>query len=347
MKLLVRTITLGAIFVYMVTMILNSTIVETTKYELDVAATNSLYHTIDTYEKNRELISKNQTDNLYFTTDQEYYNYFLDDLTVQLNGRLKLDIVQNYINVDTGAMDLDITVTYKGLDSKNRTYTTNITTDGRITEPEETYISKEIAKIPLGSKVRWNDKIWYVAKNEGKNIALIYSESISISTYGNTVRYETSNVAKQIESWVVDNLNAISQNEMAEETLSGLQTLSGLYIENGNDTYIGKYYVLSEAEALAFNERLGLSNNVFNYSTWTRTASASSKVKVATNTGINSADVSSTYNIYPVVSLSREKIQTLDTETDSENKIIYVFDKNITDGTQNGKDSKVENGGID
>lgn len=340
MKLLIRTITLGAIFVFMITIIMNATIVENTKYELEVASTNSLYHTIDTFEKNRELMAKG-SDNLYFSTDSEYYYYFLDDLLVQLNGNIKIDSVVNYINVDTGDLDIDITVTYKGLDKMERTHTVHVDTYGRINLDLQTTVAAQASKIEIGSKVKWAEQDWYVAKNEGENITLIYAGDIEKGTYGSTVNYVNSTVANKMAQFVQSKLDPRDDtvktegdtsyktgggkysNLLNNAEIGNMNLLSGVYMKDGNDTLNANVYALSENEATALNEAL----NKFGYSLsddyWLRTANSNDEVKVASTQGIVNAKINTSHGYRAAVSVNKNSLSSLDTETDSSNNIVY------------------------
>lgn len=322
MKLLIRTVTLAAVFVFMMIIILNNMIVEMTKKELETASTNSLYHTVETYEKNQKL-KTNGEDNLYFTTDNEYYYYFLDDLLVQLNGNIKIDSTVNYINVDTGDLDIDITVTYMGLDKKERTYTTHVDTYGRINLDSETTISAQASKIKAGDLVKWANKEWYAVENEGENLVLIYAgDDIGTGKFGNSVNYKNSILVSNLATFVNSNVTnqgttetninggngGVYANELNKITIGDMNLLSGVYLSEGTDTLSASIFALSEKEALELNSNLAKNGYSLSGDYWLRTANSSSEVKVATSGGIINADVNTTHGYRPVVSLNKNKL---------------------------------------
>ena len=159
MKLLIRTITIATIGFFMILISLHSTIVETVKHQLDVASNAALNRTVDAWERNRKLLRKGETTNLYFSTDEEFYWFFYDSLAVQLNGNVHVLVMANDIDVNHGILDVDTTVTYYGLDRKERTYTVHADTYRMLSNwvdnsPERLEMLKNLSEIPEGALVQ-------------------------------------------------------------------------------------------------------------------------------------------------------------------------------------------------
>ena len=186
MKILIRTITIATLGLFMILIVLHGTVVESIKHEMDVATVAALNRTIDAYEANRVLMAQGEDTNLYFKTDSDYYYYFYDSLLVQLNGFISVDIYCNDVDIDTGLLDVDVTVLYRGLDKKMRSYTKHCDTIGKIsdfdflTESKKNML-KEMEILTTGDKLRWAGHNWVVVDNSIENLAIMLDESYMTS----------------------------------------------------------------------------------------------------------------------------------------------------------------------
>lgn len=314
MKLLIRTITLAAIGLFMTLIILHSTIVETVRQQMEVSAINSIYHTVDTYEKNAQLLMAGESDYLYFLTNDDYFNYFYDDVLVQLNGNVKVDMVCNYINVETGDLDVDITVFYKGLDGIKREYTVHADTYGRIKE-EYTIkawregVINEISEIPAGSLIEFSGHHWMLIENNENNLVLLLNEDFGEYTYGSSVNYANSNIKTTIENFAF----ALNESQLANYELHNMNTLNGAYFEDGSDVLNLKAFALSSEQA-ARAKSLGY---VGEY--WTSTASGKNKVYVMSGSLV-STNINASFAVRPAICVLKNSLTNL-TDTGSSYQI--------------------------
>lgn len=344
MKLLIRTITLGALMFFMTLIVLHCTTVEVTKYELDTAAVNALYRTIDAYEENQKLIAEGDTSNLYFVTDQDYYYYFYDSLMVQLNGKIKVIITCNETNVENGDLDIDITGQYKGVGTKEREHTVHVDTYGKISTSvnyteEQKVMSQKLGAAPVGKKIKWANHNWVLVEDNNDITTLLLDEEVGTTTFGTDEEYKNSNLeAKNID---YGNLTLTSTNLafLQEATLKNMNTFNGTYVINGTDEISGKVFALSAQQALK------LSKSGYTGSFWLRTASSMNKAYVYKPNANSvedfvSTDVNSSVQFRPAVNIMKSKLSNLTEEGE-----YYVL--NSESKTTNWNIDKVENVGWD
>ena len=311
MKLLIRTITFAIIGFYMILIILHCTRVEVIKHELEVATINSVYHTVDTYNKNAKLIEEGETTNLYFKTNEEYFDYFYDDVLVQLNGNIKVEFNCIKSDVETGDLDVDITVFYKGLDNKERSYMVHSDTYGRISD--EVIIPswlksliKEVSNLPVGSILKWDNYDWVLVENNEDNLVLLLNEDFQTSSYGNSVSYKNSLINEKMQDFE-NQLSEKSQKQLSKINLVGFETLSGVYMDSGTDALSEKIFALSKEQYDTLKE-LGYTEKF-----WLRTAASADSVYV----GDNVLNISETSAIKPAVCINKLKLNDLIISEDS------------------------------
>lgn len=310
MKLLIRTVTIATVGLFIIVICLHSMIVETVKNSLDVAAISALNRTIDAYIANDKLKLEGD-DNLYFSTDSEYYYYFYDSLLVQLNGYVSVDVMCNNVDVETGDLDVDITVKYRGLDTIDRTHTVHVDTYGRIelSENMDDYhknLLREINRIEVGKKVSYGGRQWITVSNDTENLVILLDENGDLTTYGST-DYKKSSLKTTAET-IVGNLDNKYKEILTETTMDGFNTVNGFYTPSGNDTFVSETYIMSSSEAIAFK-------NSIHYDVtapfWCRDLESSTTAWVLANDGLKVVDINDTAQARPVIKIPKNKIETL------------------------------------
>ena len=331
MKILVRTIVLGAVMFFSTLFVLHCTIVETVKQEMDAASVNALYRTIDAYEANQELIAEGDTSNLYFSTDQDYYYYYYDSFMVQLNGKLKITINCNEVNVENGDLDMDITATYKGVGTKDRTYTVHVDTYDKIittinyTEDQKV-LAQKLANAPVGKKIKWAEHNWVLVADNNDITTLLLDEDLGTTQYGLTEKYSGSNLEAVLMDFENNDLKQTDLECLQNTSLNNLNTYNGNYTENGIDLVSGKVFALSTEEALILS-RTGYEGNF-----WLRTASGLNEVYIYENgvseiNNFSKKNVSENILYRPAVNILKSKLSNL-TE-DGEYYVLNVEDTEI------------------
>lgn len=319
MKLLVRTITIATVGLFMIIICLHSMIIETVKNGLDVAATNALNRTIDAYVKNEKLKAEDD-DNLYFKTNSEYYYFFYDSLIVQLNGYISVDIVCNDVDVETGDLDVDITIRYQGLDYKERAHTVHVDTYNRINVAEirdeyKANLLRELALIETGDSVEWAGHSWIVLDNDTEDLKLVLNEDAGRSDFG-SIDYRYSNIRISAEA-VIGSLESKYKELFNSTTLKEFNTTAGFYTINGQDTFVAEAFILSSSEASKISGKLNITEPF-----WLRTIASTNEAYVMTGSGIGTMGINETAAVRPAVNISKSKIQTLDKDGD-----VYQIDK--------------------
>lgn len=319
MKLLVRTITIATVGLFMIIICLHSMIIETVKNGLDVAATNALNRTIDAYVKNEKLKAEDD-DNLYFKTNNEYYYFFYDSLIVQLNGYISVDITCNDVDVDTGDLDVDITIRYKGLDYKERSHTVHVDTYNRIDVQEikneyQENLLRELELIETGDTVEWAGHSWIVLDNDTENLSLVLNEDAGSSEFGQIdYKYSTVKIATDA---VIGSLGDKYEDMVVSTTLKEFNTTAGFYTINGKDTFVSEAFILSSSEAEKVRTSLNITEPF-----WLRTIASTDEAYVMTSSGISVKKTDQTAAVKPAVRIAKSKISTLDKDGD-----IYQIDK--------------------
>lgn len=320
MKLLIRTITLGALMFFMTIIVLHCTMVEVSKQELDVASVNALYRTIDAYEENQKLIAQGDTSNLYFVTDQDYYYYYYDSLMVQLNGKIKVIIICNEANVENGDLDIDITIQFKGVGSKTREHTVHVDTYGKISESvnyteEQKVMNRKLGSAKVGQKINWANHKWILVSDNNDTTTLLLDENLSSIEFGSDEEYKNSNLEAKLTDFGNNILGKTNLEYLEEATLDGMDTFNGVHTYNGTDEISGKVFALSAKQALK------LSKSGYAGTFWLRTSSGTNKVyaykaNVENTTDFTETDVKSSLTLKPAVNIVKSKFSSLTEEAD-------------------------------
>mgnify|MGYP004644098309 CR=1 FL=1 len=329
MKLLIRTVTFGGILFFMTLIVLHCTTVEVTKQQINSASVNALYRTIDAYQENQKLIDSGDTSNLYFVTDQDYYNYFYDSLMVQLNGKMKVTVTCNETNVENGDLDVDITANYRAVGKDIKEHTFHVDTYGRIKKEvnyteEQRLLNRKLAEAPAGQKIEFAGKKWLLVEDKTDTVTLLLDENAGAIDFGSSEKYSMSPLEFKNRSFMDD--TRMKENSFAIEnaTLNNLNTLNGLYTENGTDEASGQVFSLSQKQAKKLKEK-----NV-QVSFWTRTAADYNKVYYYNNGTLEVKNVSEQFPYRPAISVIKSKI----------NRLIIDGDVFKLDTTKNDKPSE-------
>lgn len=325
MKLLIRTVTFGGILFFMTLIVLHCTIVEVTKQQINSASVNALYRTMDAYQENQKLIDSGDTSNLYFVTDQDYYNYFYDSLMVQLNGKMKVTVTCNETNIENGDLDVDITANYRAVGKDVKEYTFHVDTYGRIKKEvnyteEQRLLNRKLAEAPAGQKIEFAGKKWLLVEDKTDTTTLLLDEDSGTIDFGSSEKYSMSPLEFKNRSFM--DSEEMKKNSFAIEnaTLNNLNTLNGLYTENGTDEASGQVFALSQKQAKKLKEK-----NV-QVSFWTRTAADYNKVYYYNNGTIEVKNVSEQLPYRPAISVIKSKINRLNIKKDENNKEIFELD---------------------
>lgn len=310
MKLLIRTVTFGGILFFMTLIVLHCTIVEVTKQQISSASVNALYRTMDAYQENQKLIDSGDTSNLYFVTDQDYYNYFYDSLMVQLNGKMKVTVTCNETNIENGDLDVDITANYRAVGKDVKEYTFHVDTYGRIKKEvnyteEQRLLNRKLAEAETGQKIEFAGKKWLLVEDKTDTTTLLLDEDSGTIDFGSSEKYSMSPLEFKNRSFM-DN-EEMKKNSFAIEnaTLNNLNTLNGLYTENGTDEASGQVFALSQKQAKKLKEK-----NI-QVSFWTRTAADYNKVYYYNNGTLEAKNVSEQSSYRPAISVIKSKINRL------------------------------------
>ena len=332
MKLLIRTITLGALMFFMTMVVLHCTIVGTIRQEIDAASVNALYRTIDAYEENQKMIAEGDTSNLYFSTDDEYYYYYYDSFMVQLNGNLKVVITCNETNVDTGDLDIDITATYKGVGTKEREHTVHVDTYGKINTiasytDEQKLMNERLAVAPIGKKIKWADHNWVLVSDQNDTATLLLDEDIGSIVYGSDEEYKNSNLESKMIDFGNNVLGKTNLEYLENAALNNMDTFNGVHTYNGTDEISGKVFALSTKQAIKLSAS-GYSTNF-----WLRTSSGTNEV-YAYKVGVSDIEsfdkklVTESLSYRPAVNIVKSKFASL-TE-DGEYYVLNTSDTKIS-----------------
>ena len=257
MKLLIRTITIATLGLYMFLMVLNATVIETIKQETEVATEAAMNRVVIDWERNQQLIDEGNT-NLFFKTDEDFYYFFYDSLVVQMNGRVDVTVYCNDINVEKGILDVDVTVNYKGIDKEDRTYTVHSSTDGKISKEfiemsdYKKSLLKQISLLEVGDYISWAGYQWVIVDNTTDGIILALDGTLGAIAYDN-IEYKYSSV-KPVNDGFFARFKDEEAALLGEYSMDKMNTLNGIYLDAGTDTYVAKVFILSEEEAEKLRE---------------------------------------------------------------------------------------------